>query len=86
MCVCACANRVCEKQWELSQGQAADKCSFSVKVFFFLYNEPLFLIFFLLLLMRDNGPAYSRAPRQHVPPSPHTAGAVVAGGLPALVQ
>ena len=36
--------------------------------------------------MRDNGPAYSRAPCQHVPPSLLTAGAVVAGALPELVQ
>lgn len=37
---------------------------------------------FFLLLMRDNGPAYSWAPCQHVPPSPLPAGAVVAGVLP----
>ena len=36
--------------------------------------------------MRDNGPAYSRALCQHVPPSLLTAGAVVAGALPGLVQ
>lgn len=45
-----------------------------------------FCIMSFFLLMRDNGPAYSRAPCQHVPPSLLTAGTVVAGALPALVQ
>lgn len=50
-----------------------------VRVFFVQYNE-------VFLLMRDNGPAYSWAPCQHVPPFLLTAGAVVAGAVPAVVQ